>query len=314
MPLLFSELTRKIFYSVLLLYLIVGLGVVVGQQSKDSSVNSITWGQQGNGTPMTTRDLKPYGIEVLGPGHPEFELEADKILSNKDRQFASAIRKVSVVIRNMANKTVVGYALRWNFTDSSGKSTSQKAAYSQPGALFDGGRAKFPHSLPGGILIPPGNRRLASPFATVGSDDSPRYTLHAELKSQVGMFADLLRQSSQVSVNLDSVLFEDGTFAGPDELGSLKTFIARFDAGQEFYKRVLALVEEGTSESEILKWVKTQELADFNTADQKAFEVHVNANEFLTVTSKFDLSTAIRLAKSKFYSQRPKFVPIDQRQ
>jgi hypothetical protein len=260
---------------------------------------------------MKVRDLKSYGIILLPPGHPHFEAAVEQALGDKRSDLAKAVKNISVVIRNNSDKTVIGYSLKWQFKAADGKEASKEFRFVQSGALLDGGSAKNPPNLPGSILIRPEGQRLVSVFASLGADSPPGPAPHPDVQQRIEQFTAMANQSSEVIVVLDCILFEDGTFAGPNESHFLEEFVQSFDVLQEFYQHLARLADTSASESEITAWVKTK-MDTLPIADNSKFNRHVAASEFLAVRDRFGLAEAISLAKSKLYKHRPDFTNISQ--
>jgi hypothetical protein len=268
--------------------------------------------QPSNGASMKACDLASHGVILLPPGHPQFEAGANEALGDKPSELAKAVKNVAVVIRNSSDKTVIGYTLKWQFKAVDGSMTAKSISYVQSAALLDAGRAKHPPNLPGGILIPPESKRLVSLFGSMGSDSHPGLKVDANVQQQIDKIKALINQSSEVTVVLDSVLFEDGSSAGPNETHALDDFVKSFDGLQAFYRHAMQLVDSGTSEPDIVAWLKTQMVADPGAANQSEFNRHIAATELLGVRERSGMPAAVDLIRSKLYGHRPNFTNMSQ--
>ena len=268
--------------------------------------------QPSKGASMKARDLASYGVILLPPGHPQFEAGANEALGDQPSELAKAVKNVAVVIRNASDKTVIGYTLKWQFKAADGSIAAKSISYVQSAALLDGGRAKHPPNLPGGILIRPESKRLVSLFGSMGSDSHPGFKADANVQQQIDKIKALINQSSEVIVLLDSVLFEDGSSAGPNETHAVDEFVKSFDALQEFYRHAMQLVDSGASQADIVTWIKTQMVAEPGAANQSEFNRHMAATELLNVRERAGMATTIDLIRSKLYELRPNFANMSQ--
>ena len=122
----------------------------------------------------------------------------------------------------------------------------------------------------------------------------------------------MVNGSSEVTVILDGILFEDGTFAGPNESHLFENFAENFAAVQDFYRHVVSLSDGGTPDSEIISWIKGQKLVDPARANARDFNRGVAVDEFLNVMDKTGFAGAMELVRSKLYKRPPNFLKLDQ--
>ncbi|HET9183311.1 MAG TPA: hypothetical protein VFP59_14330 [Candidatus Angelobacter sp.] len=261
------------------------------------------------GAGMKALDFKSRGVTLTVPSDPEFEQRVEQGLQENSRSDAvHAVKGISALLRNTTNKAIIGYALRWRFTYPDGTSTLRRVTYVQPGALLDDGHTKHPSSVATSTVIAPGESRLISEVASLGAHSHTNLAGDLRVLQHVDEINALANRSSEVTVMVDAVLFDDGSFIGPDETHFIKNFVASFDALQDFYRDLVALNDSGKAEREIMEWVSKQNTGNTYPLSQSEFERAVAANEFVAVAQQYGFSSAIRLARSKIFVRHPNFV------
>jgi hypothetical protein len=115
----------------------------------------------------------------------------------------------SVMIQNKSPHSIAGYALQWKITTQSGKVLTHNQEYLEPPAFDVGQRLRY------GIL--PQTFSLVSPYYTWNA------TMLKGLANATSArpvpnegFSKSLQEAASVSVALDGVFYEDGSFVGPD--------------------------------------------------------------------------------------------------
>ncbi len=292
-------------FAVALPLILLSSGLVANGQIKAAAVS-------GSGATMNVRDLTAHGGVLIPPGHAQFESAVSQALGNHRSDLATAVKNLSVVLQNNSRKTVIGYALRWTFKKLDGTVQTTGIAWIEPRGLFDGDKPKDARDLPGGTLIRPGHARLVSMFARLNADSSNNLGVSAPMQEYMAQFNDMVDNSSDVTVTLDGLLFEDGTFAGPNEHHLFENFVESFVAVQDFYRHVMSLSDGGTPEPEIISWIKSQKVDDLGSANAIDFDRGVAVNEFLNVMDRTGFASAMELVRSKLFARPPKFLKLDQ--
>jgi hypothetical protein len=281
--------------------IIVAIGLITASFHSTAQVEA-------SGAGMKALDLKSDGVTLTVPSDPEFEKRIELSLQQNSRSDAvHAVKGISALLQNSSKKVIVGYALRWRFTHPDGTSTLRRVTYVQPGALLDAGHAKHPSNVARSTTIAPGESRLISEVSSLGANSQTHLGEDLRVLQRVDEINALVSRSSEVTVAVDAILFDDGSFAGPDETHFIENFVRSFDSVQEFYRHLIELNDFGKTEREIMEWVSKQNTGK-TSSSQSEFERAVAANEFLAVAQQYGFSSAIQLARSKIFTRRPDFV------
>jgi len=117
-----------------------------------------------------------------------------------------------------------------------------------------------------------------------------------------------------LTVTLDGVFFEDGTFVGLDRAGYFDIFKADVTARHDLMARVLAAGKEGHSLAQVASEIesslpaqKTQLHADANPADYYEHYKNLYAKEFLSLREKLGDQGALGLAHFHSFEHPPVF-------
>lgn len=204
-------------------------------------------------SPMKTTDLADYGLVLIPPGDPNFEGLARAVLRGRRDAMFELFKPFSAVLHNMTDKSVVGYALMWEFTDERGRRRQQYSSYSEPGSLLDGGKPRGDQgTFRKGFLVGPHSYRLITPHSSIGPDsdlfESPAGGARNAL---LEMEVDNLSKTKDLEVSLDGAFFEDGTFVGPNRSAFFEIFRADFDAQQDLMAGIVKALSQGKTIEEI---------------------------------------------------------------
>ena len=211
-----------------------------------------------------TRDLQENGVHIITPVDPSF---AELAAKHFEKRTPEALQPLSVFIKNSSKRLVLGYALTWEILDAEGKTiTSKTVAYSEPGALMG---AEIPKDLIHTTAIEPGAERcftvnsqiekeavgpggFGGAFSLRTTEESAR-ALQAMIANQKGeeiastlraMWADQLSHASDVTVSLDGVIFDDGTFVGPNKTGFFERMQAMLNAKVDLLREITVASEQ----------------------------------------------------------------------
>jgi hypothetical protein len=210
---------------------------------------------------LSLKDLPEHGIQVMLPTDPGFDEKFLRFVKNQPEDVRECIRPLSAIVHNRSKRVIVGIRLLWEILKPDGRVLKLPVGSFNPAAFMYLGRPEFLRNL-GASVILPGHSVLLSAGGSAGEDQDLRLDLallsfhgsqedsakfRAELsrgnqleafklsqKSTIG----LLRDASGVTVSVDGVLFEDGTFVGDDQTGLFSEAKAYFDAEHDLAKEV----------------------------------------------------------------------------
>jgi hypothetical protein len=216
---------------------------------------------------LNVRGLSEHGVELIPPTDPSFEASFADLLNSKPNPIANALRPYSVVVENKGGKTVVGYRLKWEAIGPDGRVVVREAGGVMSGLLMSQKRSESASSsFSGGYVINAGSKTLVSPAGTLGELDSGTIGGYAvgssehadidrlrELVAQKGasslpdLVLEDLRKLSAITVSIDGIFFEDGTFVGPDTTGFFEDIEADISAKRDLFEEIAFVVARNQS-------------------------------------------------------------------
>jgi hypothetical protein len=268
---------------------------------------------------MKVSDLKSYGAILLCPGQPGFEEGVDLAVSGKRSKFVNEIKDVSVVLQSTVMKTIIGYSVNWEYKLGDGKTFTRGVVRDEPAALLDTelrdsiGRTDSSLSW----SIEPGGALLVSVFTGIGKcePDVARWWRREYIEE----ITSLMNRSLEVTAILDGIMFEDGTFAGPNNNQLFERVVTAFDAVQGFYQTIVSMAENSDLKADLVSWARAQisDAIDVGCgsrclvgSDMSFLDRIAPAENFVRVYENCGLEDAVSFARSKLYHRRPDFVNL----
>jgi hypothetical protein len=184
------------------------LAIVLSLFAVTAMVTAVYAGIRGHRNAMQVRfnkrDLPQQGVQIITPVEESFDYIASKYFNGT---IPASGQPFSVFIKNSSNKMVVAYALTWEFAKTDGKIMSNTVGYSEPGVLMGD---EIPNDLKHTTAILPHEVRCFSWGSQIMPEESRDYDqVRAMLESQ-------LSEATDLTVSLDGVVFDDGSFVGPN--------------------------------------------------------------------------------------------------
>jgi hypothetical protein len=196
------------------------------------------------------------GLTLLSPADPGFDAVATPMLG-RVASLALRLKPFLVIVSNQSPRTVVSFSKNWRVTHGDGRTTMFREAVS------------FPHAVCGDALVSrdpagfdPGARRIeANGVVIQGWGDLDEY-----FDQFLPQFFDqndrLLARATELRIELNAAIFDDGTLVGPDDESWLRhTFSAYVEAKQSWYRGIIAALDAGRSVADAF-----QPLDDFSSA------------------------------------------------
>lgn len=220
---------------------------------------------------VNVKDLPEHGLRVVGPADPSFDGLVATLPNAQSEAPPEALRPFSIFIKNTGNRMVVAYQLKWEVMQADGKVLTYTQGHIIPEMLkgeddlpgHKGGKKIRPNSVwyfslatqPVEVALreraanEPSGRGTS--FATLDSarhrDEAERAVREKDQGASLNVLAEELAQASSITVSLDGVIFDDGTFAGPDSTGFFSRVKAMIDAEHDLLTEMeLSLKEHKT--------------------------------------------------------------------
>jgi hypothetical protein len=189
------------------------------------------------------KGLPAYGLTVVALNDPQYnDLMAD-FFGDNPPELVKIAAPTTVFLINESDKALVAYDLTYDFRAADGTVNSNDYSPIFMPALIDWPQDRLAEDQ--AVVIPPGRARLISPLFGFGGLSKgqlpPSYGNESDekrLKKQMMSAVKLtLEWTASLTITLDGVFFEDGSFVGPD--------------ASEFFENTQATI---TARRDILEW------------------------------------------------------------
>src|SRR5688572_20163574 len=216
-------------------------------------------------------DLEGYGVGVGGPNDAGFNAELAQYVGEQNYDevipLVDSVKPLALFLKNDSSKEIVGIALRWQFTDTYGEINESNQIESTPGVLM-GMKPLDPFMIGKTSLINPKSSRFITYFQSVGmsienffkSNRSKRFEYkldhnqaqrHAfDIQSQRQFLP--LKGASAVSVVVDAIIFNDGTFVGENRTFFFELMNGSVQARRDFLRQLRDTKQIGKDDANML--------------------------------------------------------------
>lgn len=273
---------------------------------------------------MHAKDLPEHGLVIIKPTDPDFDTTASGLLEGMSVTDIEEVKPLSVIIRNTGNKTVVAHSIVWEGVEANGKKNSYKILYANAEALTEESMQNSADNAASEI-IRPGTARLFTLLPNYyqssngGSGRSPREDYQAaqsrsdsendRLQSRRSFVATALNKYTDITVYVDGVFFDDGSFVGEDTTGFFDTMSAQVNAKRDLMDDISDQFERGKSKDDIFSELETRvSLTDsrvINLAANRSPEAHYDffrklyAKQLLGLKKVYGDEKLIAMARDK---------------
>jgi hypothetical protein len=190
--------------------------------------------------------LDAYGVELLSPTRPEFDEFARPLLGERIADVGLRLKPMLVIVSNENVRTVVSLSLVWRVTHRDGRTTRFWSHTSFPDVIC--GDVVLSHH-PAGLAT--GQRRIEAIGLVIhGWGHGDEY-----YDQFLGQFVDqrdtLLRNAVDLHIDLNAVIFADGTLIGADDQSTLTDLFSTYvQAKQRWYRSIIEALDAGQSVAE----------------------------------------------------------------
>src|SRR5581483_9275392 len=189
------------------------------------------------------KGLPAYGLTVVALNDPQYNDMMSDFFGDNPPELVKIAAPTSVFLINGSDKVIIAYDLTYDFRAADGTVNSNEYSSIFMPALIDWPRERLAEDQAAVIL--PGRARLISPMFSFGGltkgqlppsfgNESDEKRLKKEMMSAIKM---TLEWTSSLTITLDGVFFEDGSFVGPD--------------ASEFFENTKATI---TARRDLLEW------------------------------------------------------------
>jgi hypothetical protein len=182
------------------------------------------------------------GVTLIPPASPTFD-ELARPLIGRAADIGLRLKPMLVIVSNQSPFTIVSLSTMWTVRHADGRTFTMRS------------HASFPEFVCGDVLvcgksqaIPPGSHRLEAMSVVIHGygDDEPYYDqfLHQFVVEKDQLLAD----ATELLIELDAVIFADGTLIGRDRDDWLSGLFAEYvREKQQWYRQILERLDAGMS-------------------------------------------------------------------
>ena len=252
---------------------------------------------------LNKRDLPDCGVHIITALDPSFDSIARKHFQN---ELPETLKPFAVFVQNSGNRMLVAYVLTWKFVKEDGKVTTKSMGYSEPGILM-GNEIPTGPGFKHTTAIEPQAVRCFSWDRQIEPEGKPvRNTPNQPPATPIdnssllrALLANELSNATDVTVSVDGVVFDDGTFVGSN-LVFFQQLQAAVNAKIDLLHEIVEADEQGKLD---------QALERINSKSQEpdvTFSSEFSAEEYYRYFRKLDASEITGLNRA--YG-REKLVP-----
>jgi hypothetical protein len=235
-----------------------------------------------------TEDFPEHGIYLIGPSSPSFAKTAARLMKSKEDPVTD-LPPYSVFLKNTGSHSVVGYQITWECVDKRGD-TAYKGVSNIISYIFLYGDESERN------MAMAGEARVIVPNSTwFISLDLPARRLEdiggqlediGEGQTEESIFGsqaqEISREFSKVTISLDGLFFDDGTFLGADRFAFFEEVKSQMDARYEVLNEVQSGLRSGAKVEEILRkleQIASQPMPQLSVSSSRS--EHMNCSRIL---------------------------------
>jgi hypothetical protein len=222
---------------------------------------------------VNIKDIPEEGIRILAPSDPSFDKKVESFLKGPSG-LVDRIKPFSVIVENTGQLAIVGSRLTWEIVKSDGTVYRHQVGSANP-QVFLGGDKIIQTAQ--GAAIPPHSKRFVSLVGSAAEGEqvdlntieltfrgsqSELQEFNQELlqgnreeafnKSSI---AKTMAEATNVTVSIDGIFFEDGTFVGENKTGLFEEVKAYVDAEYDMVTEISVAQKQGETPDSIVAQV-----------------------------------------------------------
>jgi hypothetical protein len=200
-----------------------------------------------------TRDFPEHGIHLIGPSNPSFAKLAAQLVKSKEGTTAADLPPYSVFLNNTSGRSIVAYSIIWECVDKKGSTVDKSLSNIIFYVFLHGDEAERNKVMAGaeGIIGPNSTWFISLDGPALRVDGSSEG--QAEESMFVPQAQEIAKEFSKVTIAVDGLFFDDGTFLGADTTGLFTEVESQMDARYEVLSEVESGLRAGAKVEEIFR-------------------------------------------------------------
>lgn len=215
---------------------------------------------------LKIKDIREHGLVIVGRSDPDFESLNGTLLKEGVRLDLSI--QPYVFIKNLGNKRMIAYSLKWELLKDDGRVVTKTRSYSREDILMG---KEAPEDPSDRIVLRPNAARLFSlagygdgqeisltPVSTTGAKSDTEILQKLEQTGLLTGVGKELNHTVGVTVTLDGAFFEDGTFVGPNTSRFFERTSMQIDAKNHMVQEILKRLNQGDTPADVMKYLSAK--------------------------------------------------------
>ena len=219
---------------------------------------------------MNVKDFPEHGLRLIGPSDSKFDQLLSAELQNQSAEVIEAVKPYSVFLENRSDNSVVACVIEWAFTTPAGRNEYYREGVFDAHALMEAPQLSDVYKRQSGHIEPNG-ATLYSLLSTDGTSPMriPLSPGEGELFKQgkldraaiVEKTRSHLQSYTDITVTIDSAIFEDGSFVGTNSSGFFERAKAAIQANQDLLDEI-SLAQNSKQTSSQPLYARLEEMAN----------------------------------------------------
>ena len=300
--LLLLHKTKLIFLVLILSIIAITLSLV--RSKKEAAGTKVETGPIENETVAPKNETSAVKFNVKGLPEPSVSLIApsDPILTAGR---TVVVDPYSVVLRNSSSKTVVGYSIKWECFDGKTESPTRDMSHDRKFSNSYGFAFMYGEESERRAILKNADEVIEPNSTWLISPDFPARKMSGRVEEiSTGRDQASLAQAQAacptMTVTLDGVFFDDGTFRGPDTNDFFAKVKTQMDVRYEVLQGVRSDLKSGKKPAEVfrgLEQIRDRERqvsgAEMNMNELRSFYRHMFAQDVLGMKEMWGAEGAI---------------------
>jgi len=197
---------------------------------------------------IQTKEFPEQGVHLIGPSSPSFAKLAQLVTS--DELAGTAVPPV--FLQNTSKHSIVGYRITWACIDKAGIADVRDKSKIISYVFLHGDKAERIQAMAGDVGVMEPNSTwfisLDGPTQRVQETDAGQGLMPGSY-----ITPQISNQCSKLTISVDGVFFDDGTFVGPDTMALFNEEESELDARYELLSNVESDLKSGVRVEDVFK-------------------------------------------------------------
>jgi hypothetical protein len=210
---------------------------------------------------LNVKDLPEHSLYITTPTDPSFDDMVSTYAKGQANATNDLSKSFSVFISNFSTRAVVAYRIKWELLRSDGKLLMHTESYSEPGLLMGRSLGESNSQLDeDSNVIRPNASKLVS-WVTSMALNNATDSSH-EPDAALNQLKTHFLSATALTVSIDGIFFEDGTFVGQNTTGYYEQIEAQIKARRDLVDSIRLAVKKRGEIDEVFSSIERASQAE----------------------------------------------------